>query len=94
MTISFEIPYSGDVDAFRDRYLVSEENVSVRLLFTSSDREKQKYEIYMPHVSISSVDASVGGTGALTASVEGEALSVESVEPLTIRITDTSAETV
>lgn len=94
VTISFEIPYSGDVDAFRDRYLVSEENVSVRLLFTSSDREKQKYEIYMPHVSISSVDASVGGTGALTASVEGEALSVGSVEPLTIKITDTSSETV
>ena len=66
----------------------------MRLLFTSSDREKQKYEIYMPHVSISIVDASVGGTGALTASVEGEALSVESVEPLTIKITDTSSETV
>lgn len=94
VTISFEIPYSGDVDAFRDRYLVSEENVSVNLLFTSADKDKQKYEIAMPFVSISSVSASVGGTGALTASVEGEALSVGSTEPLTIRITNTSSETV
>lgn len=94
VTISFEIPYSGDVDAFRDRYLVSEENVSVNLLFTSADKEKQKYEIAMPFVSISSVSASVGGTGALTASVEGEALSIGSTEPLTIRITNTSSETV
>ena len=94
VTISFEIPYSGDVDAFRDRYLVSEENVSVNLLFTSADKEKQKYEIHMPFVSILSVAASVGGTGALTASAEGEALSVGSTEPLTIRITNTSAETV
>lgn len=94
VTISFEIPYSGDVDAFRDRYLVSEENVSVNLLFTSADKEKQKYEIAMPFVSISSVSASVGGTGALTASAEGEALSVGSTEPLTIRITNTSSETV
>ena len=93
-TISFEIPYSGDIEAFKERYLVSEENVSVHLLFTSTDKEKQKYEILMPFVSISSVSASVGGTGALTASVEGEALSVGDTEPLTIKITNTSSETI
>ena len=48
----------------------------------------------MPNVSISSVSASVGGTGALTASDEGEALSVGAVEPLTIKITNTSSETI
>ena len=68
--------------------------MSVHLLFTSTDKEKQKYEIIMPNVSISSVSASVGGTGALTASVEGEALSVGAVEPLTIVITNTSSETI
>lgn len=93
-TISFEIPYSGDIETLKDRYLISEENVSVHLLFTSTDKEKQKYEIIMPFVSISNVSASVGGTGALTASVEGEALSVGAVEPLTIKITNTSSESI
>ena len=46
----------------------------------------------MQHVSLTSVDANVGGTGIITASLEGEALSVGSVEPVTAVIRDKNAE--
>ena len=94
VTISFEIPYTEDIETFKSKYLVTEETTKISLLFTSSDKEKQKYEIIMPYVAITSVSASVGGTGALTASIDGEALSSGSEEPLAIVITNTSSETV
>ena len=75
-------------------YLVTEDTAKISLLFTSSDKERQKYEIIMPYVSITAVSASVGGTGALTASIDGEALSSGSEEPLAIVITNTSSTTV
>ena len=60
----------------------------------STKEEKQKHEIIIPFVSISSVSAFVGGTGVLIASVEGEALSIGLTEPLTIVITNTSSEAI
>lgn len=94
VTISFEIPYSADIETFKSQYLTTEETAEISLLFTSSDKDKQKYEIKMPYVAIGSVSASVGGTGALTASIDGEALSSGTEEPLTIEITNTSSTTV
>ena len=94
VTISFEIPYTEDIESFKSKYLVTEDTAKISLLFTSSDKEKQKYEIIMPYVSITAVSASVGGTGALTASIDGEALSSGSEEPLAIVITNTSSTTV
>ncbi len=52
--------------------------------------ENQKHEIIIPFVSISSVSAFVGGTGVLIAAVEGVGLT----EPLTIKITNTSSDTI
>lgn len=94
VTISFEIPYTENIESFKEKYLVTEQTARISLLFTSSDKEKQKYEIIMPYVAITSVSASVGGTGALTASIDGEALSSGAEEPLVIVITNTSSETV
>ncbi len=94
VTISFEIPYTEDIETFKEKYLVTEETARISLLFTSSDKEKQKYEIIMPYVSITAVSASVGGTGALTASIDGEALSSGTEEPLAVVITNTSSTTV
>jgi hypothetical protein len=39
-------------------------------------------------VAISEVDANVGGTGILSSTIAGEALSVGTDEPITIVITD------
>ena len=47
----------------------------------------------MPNVSVNDVTANVGGTGILTASVSGEALSVGTDEPLEVVITDKNEET-
>ena len=63
----------------------------MKLTFTSSDQD-HKVEISMPNVSINDVTANVGGTGILTASVSGEALSVGTDEPLEVVITDKNEE--
>lgn len=87
VTISFEIPYSTAVEDLKDTYLTSEENASVDLTFSSS-KAGHTISITLAHVAISEVDASVSGTGILSATLAGEALSVGSDEPITIVITD------
>jgi hypothetical protein len=92
VTISFEIPYSASVDALKGTYLTTEANASVVLTFGSSNTDCT-FEITIPNLAINDIDASVGGTGLISATVAGEALSVGNDEPVTIVITDkTSAE--
>lgn len=86
-TISFEIPYSADIETLKSSLLVTEQTAAVVLTFTSSARD-YSVSITMPHVSVSSIDANVGGTGILSATVEGEALSVGADEPVTAVVTD------
>ena len=87
VTINFEIPYSAEVETLRSSYLTSEENASVQLTF-SSPAAGHSITITLSHVAISEVDANVGGTGILSSTVAGEALSVGTEEPITIVITD------
>lgn len=91
VTITFDIPYSEDVETLKSSFLTTEENAAVKLTFTSSDQD-HKVEITMPNVSVNDVTANVGGTGILTASVSGEALSVGDTEPLEVVITDENEE--
>jgi hypothetical protein len=83
VTVSFNIPYSSEVDTFKNTYLTSEENASVVLKFTTSDANEY-LEISIPNVAITSVSNNVSGTGLVEASCEGTALSVGSTEPITI----------
>ena len=87
VTIDFDIPYSTQIETLKSEMLESELNAEVILTFTSSN-EKYKVEVIMPNVSINSVSNNVSGTGLVTASISGEALSVGQSEPLTVRITD------
>jgi type 1 fimbria pilin len=87
VTINFEIPYSAEVETLKGSYLTSEENASVALTF-SSPSEGHSITVTLSHVAISEVDANVGGTGILSSTVAGEALSVGIEEPITIVITD------
>lgn len=79
------------METLKSSFLTTEENASVKLTFTSSDQD-HKVEISMPNVSVNDVTANVGGTGILTASVSGEALSVGDTEPLEVVITDKNEE--
>jgi hypothetical protein len=87
VTINFEIPYSTEVESLKSGYLTSEENASVELTF-SSPTAGHSITVTLSHVAISEVDANVGGTGILSSTVAGEALSVGTDEPITIVITD------
>ena len=87
VTISFEIPYGANIETLKEQYLTTEESASVELLFTSSKAE-YSVKTLIPNLSINDISANVGGTGILTASVSGEALSVGKTEPITVEISD------
>ena len=89
VTISFEIPYSAEVENLKDTYLTAEAHAAVVLTFSSAT-PGHGISISLPHVAIGEVDANVGGTGILSASVSGVALSVGVDEPVTVVITDTN----
>lgn len=91
VTIDFEIPYEAKIETLKDDYLLTEDNASVELVFTSRD-EKYSVKITMPNVAISNVTTNVGGTGIINSSVSGIALSVGDVEPVTVVITDKEAD--
>lgn len=92
VTVDFNIPYSTDVDTFRNTYYKDEAspNLAMKLVFTTAD-EDEKVEIYMPNVNLTSGGGNVGGAGIIDTSFSGEALSVGSSEPITITVTHHSA---
>lgn len=85
--ITFEIPYKENIETLKDEYLTTEKNASIELFFTSSNAE-YSIKTIIPNLSINDVSANIGGTGILTSSVSGEALSVGETEPITVEITD------
>lgn len=91
VSLDFEIPYSAQVETFKNSYLTTEENASVELSFTSSNQD-YKVEISVPNLSINDVSNSISGTGLINATVNGEALSIGDDEPITIVLTDKSDE--
>ena len=90
-TISCEVPYSSEIETLKSTHLVSEETAAIELKFTSGNPD-YSVTITLPNVALTSVGANVGGTGIISASIEGEALSVGSVEPVTAVIRDKNAE--
>lgn len=87
VTVTFEIPYKENIEELKDKYLTTEKNASIELLFTSSDADYSVRTI-IPNLSINDVSANVSGTGIINSSVSGEALSIGNTEPITIEITD------
>ena len=87
VTIDFDIPYNTQVEELKDELLTTDATAEVVLKFTSSNTN-YNIEITMPNVSITSVSNNVSGTGLISASVSGEALSVGAEEPLTVIIQD------
>ena len=85
--IAFEIPYTERVEQLKDTYLTAETCAAIELFFTSSNPD-YSIQITLPNVSIGSVEANVGGSGILQASIDGEALSVGAEEPIEVVITD------
>lgn len=90
VTVSFEIPYSSDVEDLKSDFLASEQTAAIELSFTSSNQD-YSVKIAIPNLAVTAVSGNVSGTGILTASCEGEALSVGDVEPITVTITDRTA---
>ncbi|MCW4012005.1 MAG: phage tail tube protein [Candidatus Bathyarchaeota archaeon] len=87
VTISFELPYSAEIEALKSTYLTAEESAAVSLSF-SSPTPGHEITITLPSVSIGEVDATVSGTGILSSTVSGQALSSGTDEPITVVITD------
>ena len=87
VSVDFSIPYSDAVDTLRNTYYKDPASPTVALLlkFTTSDPD-ENIEVYIPHVSITSADGNVGGTGIIDSSFSGEALSVGGTEPITITV--------
>lgn len=87
ITVNFEIPYSSAIETLRSTYLTTETNAAIVLTFASSD-DDYTCTVKLPNVSINSVENNVSGSGIITASIGGEALSVGSTEPITVEIVD------
>lgn len=91
VSISFEIPKSSATDAIATNYGRTETTAAVVLTFASSSSD-YTFKASFPNVNITSANkGNVSGTGILTASFEGEALSIGSTEPMTVEIIDDAA---
>ena len=92
VTLDFEIPYSIDLD---NQVIVwqTKGNIPFSITLKATDgRSEYTLNINIPHVTLDSFSHSVGGTGLVTASGSGEALSKGSDEPITVVITDKHSE--
>lgn len=91
LTVNFEIPYAANIETLKSTYLTTESNAALVLMFESST-SGYRITTSLPNVAITEVSANVSGTGVITASVAGEALSVGSSEPITVVIRDENSE--
>lgn len=87
VTVSFNLPYSTEVEDFRKDYYANEDApcLSLLLCFTSADKD-ENVTIYMPYVHITNAGANVGGEGVIDSSVEGECLSKNDAEPISVLV--------
>lgn len=88
VTADITLPFSDEVETFRQSYLLDEDapTVALQLEFTTSDTD-EKIEIYLPNVAITTADGNVDGQGVISSSISGEALSIGSTEPITVTVT-------
>ena len=92
VTLDFEIPYSIDLD---NQVVIwkTKGNIPFSITLKATDgRDEYTLNINIPHVTLDSYSHSVGGTGLVTASGSGEALSKGSDEPITVVIKDKHSE--
>ena len=92
VTVDFEIPYSTDLE---DKVIIwkTKDTVPFTITLKAKDGlEEYTITINLPHVTLDSYSHSVGGTGLITASGSGEALSKGSDEPITVVIKDKHSE--
>ncbi len=87
VSVNFNIPYSDDLDAFRNAYYVADNAPALSLLlkFTTSD-EDEYITILIPNLQLTDGSDPVGGKGYIDSSFTGEALSVGSTEPITVTV--------
>lgn len=92
VTVDFEIPYSTDLE---DKVIIWKAKDTVPFVITLKAKdglEEYTITITLSHVTLDSYSHSVGGTGLITASGSGEALSKGSDEPITVVIKDKHSE--
>ena len=91
VSVQCQIPYSTDLDTFRETYYADEASpcVALDLEFTTSDNT-EKIAMYLPNVNLSAVGGNVNGPGIIDGSFEGIALSISSTEPITVTVTHAS----
>lgn len=92
VTVDFEIPYSTDLE---DKVITWKAKDTVPFVITLKAKdglEEYTITITLSHVTLDSYSHSVGGTGLVTASGSGEALSKGSDEPMTVVIKDKHSE--
>lgn len=92
VTVDFEIPYSTDLE---DKVIIwkTKDTVPFTITLKAKDGlEEYTITITLSHVTLDSYSHSVGGTGLITASGSGEALSKGSDEPITVVIKDKHSE--
>lgn len=87
VTLDISLPYSDEVEDFRQSYLLNEDapTVALKLTFSTANPE-ENVEIFFPNVSIMTADGNVDGQGVIGSSINGEALSIDDAEPITATV--------
>lgn len=85
VAVSFNIPYSDNIEQFyKDYYLDADSpTAAMELKFTTSNPD-ENVEIYMPYISFNGANRNVGGPDLIDTSFDGEALSMNSKEPIEV----------
>ena len=92
VTLDFEIPYSKDLD---NQVVIwkTKGNIPFSITLKATDGANEyTLNINIPHVTLDSYTHSISGTGLVTASGSGEALSKGGDEPITVIIKDKHSE--
>ena len=79
--------HSTSSESIKTEYLFAEKTASVELECTSS-ASGYTIKIEIPNLTVTKLSANVSGSGAITASGEGEALSKGAVEPLSVTVSE------
>jgi len=87
VNVDISLPYSDEVEAFRQDYLLNVESPTVALKLTfSTSNPDENVEIFLPNVSIMTADGNVDGQGVIESTISGEALSLDDQEPITATV--------
>lgn len=85
VSINFTLPYSVDVDTFKESYLTSDNTVAMELQF-SNGTAGETITVEFPAVAVNGVNGNVNGNGYIDGSISGYATSKGNQEPITITV--------